>query len=71
MIQYKHPLTAAMLACCKVNMFDNCQTCMWQVQGAQQRKMHDMLDLVSATQVIQPEAIMKMLSPEVQFALCH
>lgn len=35
------------------------------MQGAQQRKMHDVLDLVSASQVLQPEAIMKMLSPEV------
>ncbi|KAL0041495.1 hypothetical protein WJX79_005335 [Trebouxia sp. C0005] len=37
--------------------------------GAQQRKMHDMLDLVSASQVLQPEAIMKMLSPEAQAGL--
>ncbi|DBA85128.1 TPA: hypothetical protein ACH3X2_005848 [Trebouxia sp. C0005] len=39
------------------------------VKGAQQRKMHDMLDLVSASQVLQPEAIMKMLSPEAQAGL--
>ncbi|KAL0042160.1 hypothetical protein WJX77_004929 [Trebouxia sp. C0004] len=39
------------------------------VRGAQQRKMHDMLDLVSASQVLQPEAIMKMLSPEAQAGL--
>ena len=41
------------------------------MQGAQQRKMHDMLDLVSASQVLQPEAIMKMLSPEVGISCLH
>ncbi len=41
------------------------------MQGAQQRKMHDMLDLVSASQVLQPEAIMKMLSPEVGMSCLH
>ncbi len=41
------------------------------MQGAQQRKMHDMLALVSASQVLQPEAIMKMLSPEVGVSCLH
>ncbi len=41
------------------------------MQGAQQRKMHDMLSLVAASQVLQPEAIMKMLSPEVCSSRLH
>lgn len=35
------------------------------LQGAQQRRMHDMQSLISESPVIQPEAVMKMLSPEV------
>ena len=36
------------------------------MQGAQERRMHDVLSLVKPTPVLQPEAIMKMLSPEVR-----
>ena len=39
------------------------------VQGAQQRRMHDMLTVVSESPVLQPEAVMKMLSPEVKEAV--
>lgn len=35
------------------------------LQGAQQRRMHDMVSLVSEGPVLQPEAVMKMLASEV------
>ena len=35
------------------------------LQGAQQRRMHDVQGLFVTAQATQPEAIMKMLSPEV------
>lgn len=35
------------------------------LQRAQQRRMHDIHSLVAPAQAMQPEAIMKMLSPEV------
>ena len=38
------------------------------MQGAQQRKLHDVTELFSGTKVIQPELVMRMLSPEVSLS---